>query len=78
MVASMNDIPSEKPPPSPYCGMTTNERLYAAGLIDGWDIAALSRNRRKMIELLMAADVLRPAAEHIVDAVLAYPEKYGF
>jgi hypothetical protein len=58
--------------------MTTNERLFAAGLIIAWDDAARARDRTRMVELLMAADVSRPAAEQIADEVLACPELYGF
>jgi len=38
--------------------MTVNERLYAAGLLDGWDAAAKSRDRRRMVELLCEVDLL--------------------
>jgi hypothetical protein len=37
---------------SRYAGMTTNERLFDAGLLSKWDAAARSRNRERMIELL--------------------------
>jgi hypothetical protein len=59
-----------------YRGMTTNERLYAANLIEEWDEAARNRDRAKMIELLSRVD-LASQAESIADTVLADPSKYG-
>jgi hypothetical protein len=74
----MTNEPSEKPPPSPYCGMTTNERLFSAGLLDEFDAAAIARDREKMVALLLATDVLSPTAEHIADVILGNPAQYGF
>ena len=37
---------------SRYAGMTTDERLFDAGLLSEWKLAASSRNRERMIELL--------------------------
>lgn len=59
-----------------YGGMTVNERLFAAGLLSEWDIAAASRNREHMIVLLRRV-ALTEQAEQIVDTVLAGPERYG-
>lgn len=63
----MRDKPS-------YEGMTVNERLYEAGLLDNWNAAVSSRNRGRMIELLEAVD-LSDQAEWISDTVLARPSK---
>ncbi len=67
-------------PPSPpridFRGMTTNERLYSAGLMPDWDIAALSRDRKRMIEILSKVD-LANQADQIADTVLANPKQYG-
>jgi hypothetical protein len=41
---------------SPYAGITTNERLFEAGLLSEWNVAARSRNRDWMIELLGKVD----------------------
>lgn len=57
--------------------MTTNERLFDAGLLSEWNAAARSRNRERMIELLGRVD-LADQAESITDTVLANPKKYGF
>ena len=58
-------------------GMTVNERLYSAGLLDDWDAAARARSRDRMIELLGEVD-LGHQAQWIVDTILAKPSKYGF
>jgi hypothetical protein len=57
--------------------MTTNERLFDAGLLSEWTAAARSRNRERMIELLGKVD-LGDQAESTTDAVLSNPGKYGF
>jgi len=62
---------------SRYAGMTTNERLFDAGLLLEWSAAARSRNRERMIELLGKVD-LADQAEWIVDTTLSNPAKYGF
>jgi hypothetical protein len=61
-----------------YAGLTTNERLFDAGLIDAYDRAAITKDRTKMIELLMAVEFSKADAEQIADAVLAYPRQYGY
>jgi hypothetical protein len=57
--------------------MTTNERLFEAGLLSAWQAAARSRNRERMIELLGKVDH-GDQAESITDTVLSNPGKYGF
>ena len=61
-----------------YSGMTVNERLFTAGLIDEWDKAVLKRDRAGMIEVLMATELTSKQAAETADATLADPEKYGF
>jgi len=67
-------------PPSPpqidFAGMTTNERLYVAGLLPDWDAAAASRNRKRMVEILGKVG-LASQGDQIADAVLANPKRYG-
>ncbi len=60
-----------------YSGMTVNERLFSAGLIADWDVAAHSRNRKRMVELLTKVD-LEDEADQIVDTILSNPQRYGF
>lgn len=62
---------------SRYAGMTTNERLFDAGLLSEWTAAARSRDRERMIDLLGKVD-LADQAESITDTVLSNPGKYGF
>jgi len=61
---------------SKYSGMTVNERLSEAGIMDAWEAAAHSRNRGKMIELLRRVE-LSDDAEKIVVTILADPKRYG-
>ncbi|HEV7341785.1 MAG TPA: hypothetical protein VGN68_09125 [Sphingopyxis sp.] len=42
---------------SRYAGMTVNERLFDAGLMDSFEGAAISRDRAEMIRLLTLIDV---------------------
>jgi hypothetical protein len=57
--------------------MTTNERLYVAGLLDSFDEAARQRDRARMIEVLSEVE-LDDQADQIADSILAEPERYGF
>lgn len=43
-----------------YSGMTLNERLFAAGILDAFDVAISDSNRAKVIELLGAVEVDNP------------------
>jgi hypothetical protein len=61
-----------------YSGMTVNERLSVAGLVEAWDKAVLNGDRAKMIEVLMATELTLKQATETTDATLANPEKYGF
>jgi hypothetical protein len=42
---------------SRYAGMTLNERLFVAGLLDAFDAAARARDRAEMIRILTDVDV---------------------
>jgi hypothetical protein len=64
-------------PETKFAGMTTNERLFAAGLLDTFDQAARRRDRGRMVEVLGKVE-LADQAEKIVDAVFADPNRYGF
>jgi len=57
--------------------MTAKERLGVAGLMPEWDAAAKARDRSRMVEILGKVG-LSSQAEHIADAVLANPRRYGF
>jgi hypothetical protein len=57
--------------------MTTNERIYVAGMMPEWDAAARARNRERMVEILCTVG-LSSHADQIANAVLASPKRYGF
>ena len=61
---------------SPYAGMTVNERLFEAGLLVAFDVAAKAQDRVEMVRLLIEVDVEDAATS--VDAILQEPEKYGY
>jgi len=63
---------------SKYAGMTVNERLYFAGLIDDFDCAAKARDKKKLIAILMQTDLTEKQATETTEALLAHPEKYGY
>lgn len=58
-----------------YGGMTVDERLRAAGILETWERALISRDRERTIELLVAVD-LSERAEVISDTVLANPGRF--
>jgi hypothetical protein len=68
----MGDADEGKPN---YGGMTVNERLFAAGLLDEFDAAARARDRARMIEILAKVEVGDPA--WAVDTILENPAKHG-
>jgi hypothetical protein len=43
-----------------YSGMTLNERLFAAGILDEFDAAIDEKNRERVVELLCAVEVDNP------------------
>lgn len=72
----MDDAEPEKPEKPEYAGMTVNERLFVAGLLDRFDEAARARDRARMIALLSEVQVADP--ERSVNAILDNPGKYGY
>ena len=54
---------------SRFDGMTTNERLFEAGVLDAWDVAFALRDRNEMIALLVQAGLAEQAAS-IADQAL--------
>jgi hypothetical protein len=59
-----------------FAGMTVNERLFEAKMLDQWDAAARRRDREMMISILTNVEV--PEPELTVDAILSNPKKFGF
>ena len=60
-----------------YSGMTVNERLFTAGLIDRWDSAIHAADREAASAVLDMVG-LASQSSRIVDAVLENPGTYGF
>jgi type IV pilus biogenesis protein CpaD/CtpE len=61
-----------------YSGMTTNERLFVAGLLDQWDHAARARDKQQMVLILQRVEISESDAAAIAASVLANPSRYGF
>ena len=61
---------------SAHRGMTVNERLYAASLMDIFDDAVRHRDRAAMIRILRFVHV--DPAEATADPILKDPRKYGY
>jgi len=60
-----------------YSGMTVNERLYVAGLLNAFDLAAKGRDRPRMVEILVSVYLPHAAAQETTDSILANPGFYG-
>jgi hypothetical protein len=60
---------------SDFAGMTVNERLWSAKMIDQWDVAVKARDSDAMLAILSSLYVAAP--QRTVDAVLADPGRYG-
>ena len=60
-----------------FAGMTTNERLHMAGLLDTFGEAARQRDRARLIEVLGKVE-LADQADEIANAILTEPRRYGF
>ena len=56
-----------------YSGMTVNERLYAAGLLDNFFNIANRKDRNEMVALLMSVELDRSEAEKTADTILNSP-----
>ena len=59
-----------------YTGMTVNERLFTAGLLDAFDRAAHARSRDEVLSILKRVEVDHP--ESTADSILENPAKYGY
>lgn len=61
---------------SRYAGMTVNERLFDAGHLDAFDLAARARDRAEMVRLLV--EVCVEDAARSADTILRTPDRYGY
>jgi len=57
--------------------MTVTQRLFIAGLLPEWDTAARTRNRERMIDLLVTVGLVYQA-EWFADAILTNLILYSF
>jgi hypothetical protein len=60
-----------------YAGMTVNERLFVAGLLDQFDDAARRRDRQAMLAYLRRVAMTDNQATETTDTILANPGFYG-
>jgi hypothetical protein len=51
-------------------GMTVNERLFAAGLLDAFDLAIKTRDEKKLRRLLASVSLAKSDIDRIVQAQL--------
>src|SRR4026207_496787 len=58
-------------------GITWNQRVADAGLLEEWDRAAKRGDRWEMLRILMCFDMSLGDAEKTVDAVLAKIQEYS-
>jgi hypothetical protein len=54
-----------------YSGMTVNERLFAAGLLDEFDTAVNHKNRDKVVALLQQVELSYEQAELITKTIFS-------
>ena len=60
-----------------YSAMTVNERLFVANLIGHFDAAVRSRDKSRIVEILLAVQLTPDQANETATAVLADPGRYG-
>ena len=60
-----------------FAGMTVNERLYAAGLMDEFDAALRARDRARIIAVLERVALSKEDATFSADTILGNPKRYG-
>jgi hypothetical protein len=61
-----------------FAGMTVNERLFTAELLELFDAAARRRDRDGLITLLRRVALSETEAAATADALLARPGSYGY
>ena len=60
-----------------FGGMTVNERLFVAGILDQFDDAARRRDRPAMLAYLRRVAMTDSQAVETADAILANPSFHG-
>lgn len=59
-------------------GLTLNERLRVAGLVDKFDAAIAAGDQAEAVKLLVKTGLRKPEAEDKVNNILADPRAYGY
>jgi hypothetical protein len=65
-------------PDNRYAGMTVNERLVVAGLLDDFEGAVRRWDKEAALAVLQQVEMSREEALETVDAIFANPAFYGF
>ena len=63
---------------SKYDGMTVNERLFEAKLLDEYDSAVKKRDKKALVKILKKVTLSEEQANAIIDAIFSNPKKYGY
>ena len=61
-----------------YAGMTVNERLVIANLLNDFDEAVKRRDREQMLSVLQKVELTLEQAIQTTDKILANPKYYGY
>jgi hypothetical protein len=61
-----------------FAGMTVNERLHVAGLLDAFDRAIRARDESAAMAVLVHLELSRMQAVETVRMVLEFPGRYGY
>ena len=65
-------------PRKQFAGMTVNERLFEAGLLETFNQTARERNREAMLSILLKVELTTEQAAETTDTILANPVHYGY
>ena len=63
---------------SKYDGMTVNERLFEAKLLDEYDSAVKKRDKKTLVKILKQVALSEEQANATIDAIFSNPKKYGY
>lgn len=61
-----------------FSGMTVNERLFEAKLLEAFDFAVNKRDKKKLVEILKKVALSEEQANSTIDAIFLNPKKYGY
>ena len=63
---------------SKYDGMTVNERLFEAKLLEEYDSAVKKRDKKALVKILKKVAFSEEQANVTIDAIFSNPKKYGY